>query len=148
MEVFPDFKELLELLNDHHVEYAIVGAYALAHYGAPRFTSDLDIFVKPGIDNARRVVQALNEFGVAALEFKENDFTEPDSIIQIGVAPIRIDIMTSLDGVSWEDVAGNREPGLFGDINVFYIGKEQFILNKRAIGRKKDLADLDALGGM
>ena len=148
MEVFPDFKELLELLNDHHVEYAIVGAYALAHYGAPRFTSDLDIFVKPAIDNARRVVHALSDFGVEALEFEESDFTEPDSIVQIGVAPIRIDIMTSLDGVSWDDVARDREPGLFGDTNVYYIGKEQFILNKRAIGRKKDLADLDALDRM
>jgi len=146
MEVQPDFRDLLALFNAHHVEYMIVGGYALAFYGAPRFTGDLDILVRPDPENAQRVLSALDEFGFASVGLTKEDFARPDQIVQLGVPPVRIDIITSLTGVSWEEVFAGRGPGTYGDIPVYYIGREQFIANKRAIGRKRDLADLEALG--
>jgi hypothetical protein len=141
-----DFKELLALLNANKVEYMIVGAFALAHYGAPRYTGDIDILVHTELENARRIIQALNEFGFGSLDLKAEDFTTPDQVVQLGVAPVRVDIVTSISGVSWEEAANGRVNGLYGDVPVYYIGKDQFIKNKLAIGRKKDLADLENLG--
>ncbi len=146
MEVQPDFRELLALFNDHHVSYMIVGGYALAFHGAPRFTGDLDIFIKPDLENAKRVVAALDAFGFASLGLTAADFERPDQVIQLGVSPVRIDLITSITGVSWDEAFAGRIPSTYGDIPVHYIGREQFLLNKRATGRKRDLADLEALG--
>ena len=146
MEVQPDFKELLALFNDHRVSYVIVGGYALAFHGAPRFTGDLDIFVKPDHENAGRIVAALAAFGFASLGLTESDFEQADQVIQLGVAPVRIDLITSLTGVSWEEAFAGKVPSSYGAVPVCYIGREQFVLNKRATGRKRDLADLEALG--
>ena len=146
MEVQQDFKDVLKLLNAHKVDYVIVGAHALAFYGAPRFTGDIDILVKPDRENARRILAALVEFGFGSVELKPEDFTDPEKIVQLGMPPVRIDILMSLTGVSWEDISGGRVPGTYGDVEAFYIGKEQFIQNKRAVGRKKDIADLEAIG--
>ena len=146
MEVQPDFRDLLALFNAHQVDYIIVGAYALAYYGAPRYTGDIDILVRPDSENAFRILSALDEFGFGSLGLAAEDFTAPDKVIQIGVTPVRVDIVTSLTGVSWEEAAKGRVAGTYGDLEVYYIGKKQFILNKRALGRKKDLADLEALG--
>jgi len=146
MEVQPDFKELLALFNEHHVSYVIVGGYALAFHGAPRFTGDLDIFVKPDHENARRIGAALDAFGFASLGLTEADFEQPDQVIQLGVPPVRIDLITSISGVSWTDAIAGRVQSHYGDVPVNYIGRDQFILNKRATGRTKDLADLEALG--
>jgi hypothetical protein len=146
MEVQPDFRDLLALFNAHGVDYLIVGAYALAYHGAPRYTGDLDILVRPDSENAQRILDALDEFGFGSLGLRAEDFAVPDQVIQIGVAPVRVDIVTSLTGVSWEEAATDRVAGTYGDLEVYYIGKKQFILNKRALGRKKDLADLEAVG--
>jgi hypothetical protein len=146
MEIQQDFKELLALFNDHKVEYIIVGGYALAFHGAPRYTGGIDIFVKPNTQNARRIMVALNEFGFGSVGLTEGDFESPDKVVQLGVPPVRIDIITSLTGVSWEEAFSGRVAGKYGDLPIYYIGREQFIANKRAIGRKKDLADLEALG--
>ena len=146
MEVQPDFKELLALFNAQKVDYIIVGAYALASYGSPRYTGDMDILVYPDPENAKRILLALNEFGFGSLGLTEEDFTTPDRVIQIGVIPVRIDLVTSLTGVSWEEAVRGRVAGSYGDVRVYYLGREQFILNKRALGRKKDLADLEAIG--
>lgn len=146
MELQKDFRELLELFNAHNVEYLIVGGYALAYYGAPRYTGDIDIFIKPDSDNASLVLKALNDFGFGSAGLKLDDFTNPDNIVQLGYPPVRIDIMTSISGVSWEDAYKNREAGKYGDLCVSFIGLDQYIQNKRATGRKKDLADLEALG--
>ena len=146
MEVQQDFKDVLALFNAHKVDYIIVGAHALAYHGAPRFTGDIDIFVRPDLENAQRILNALEEFGFDSLDLKPEDFTKHNNIVQLGVAPVRIDIITSLNGVSWEETAAGRVTGTYGDIEVHYIGKEQFILNKQALGRKKDLADLEAIG--
>jgi hypothetical protein len=146
MEIQQDFRELLGSFNDHKVEYIIVGGYALAFHGAPRYTGDINIFVKPATQNARRIMVALNAFGFGSVGLTEADFESPDKVVQLGVPPVRIDIITSLTGVSWEEAFSGRVVGKYGDLAVYYIGREQFIANKRAIGRTKDLADLDALG--
>ena len=146
MEAQQDFRDLLALLNAHKVEYIIVGAYALAYHGAPRFTGDMDLFVRPDLKNAQRVIDVLNEFGFGSLGLTVKDFAAPDQVVQLGVAPVRVDLVTSLTGVSWEEAAAGQMSGSYGDVPVYYLGKKEFILNKRALGRKKDLADLEALG--
>lgn len=146
MEIQKDFKELLELFNAQKVEYLIVGGYALAFHGAPRFTGDIDLFVKPDIDNAQRILAALSEFGFGSLDLSETDFTSGDNVIQLGVPPVRIDIMTSLSGIEWEKAVTGKVLGHYGDTEVYFIGREDFITNKRTLGRKRDLADLEALG--
>ena len=146
MELQQDFKELLESLNVHRVEYMIVGGYALAFYGAPRYTGDIDVFIKPNEENAQRVLDALDEFGFGSIGLGKSDFTHPNKVVQLGVPPVRIDIITSISGVSWEDAYGGRVEGKYGDTPVFFIGLNEFIKNKRAIGRQKDLADIGALG--
>jgi hypothetical protein len=146
MEVQEDFREFLALLNEHEVEFMIVGGYALAFHGAPRFTGDIDIFVKPDHQNAKQIIKALVEFGFSSPDLTIDDFKYPDKVIQLGLPPVRIDIITSISGVSWEEADDTKVLGLYGDISVSFIGKKQFIKNKRAIGRKKDLADIEALG--
>jgi|SRR5581483_9572652 len=146
MELQQDFRELLALFNAHRVDYMIVGAHALAYHGAPRLTGDLDILVRPEIENADRILRALEEFGFGNLELTREDFQSQDKVVQLGVAPVRIDIITSLTGLSWEEAAGGKVAGDYGDIAVHYLGKKELIRNKRAIGRMKDLADLEALG--
>ncbi len=146
MEAQKDFKELLELFNGHKVEYMIVGSYALAYHGVPRFTGDIDIFVKPSLDNAQRILSALSDFGFGLLSLTIDDFQNPDSVVQLGVPPVRIDIMTSITGVTWQEADKGKLEGVYGDIPVYFLGREQYIANKRAIGRKKDLADLESLG--
>jgi hypothetical protein len=146
MEIQNDFKELLELFNAQEVEYIIVGGYALAFHGAPRFTGDIDLFVKPDTDNAQRILAALSEFGFGSLDLSETDFTSGDNVIQLGVPPVRIDIMTSLSGVGWEKAEAGKVSGHYGDTKVYFIGREDFISNKKTLGRKRDLADLEALG--
>ena len=146
MEVQQDFRDLLVSFNAHNVDYLIVGAHALAYHGAPRYTGDMDILVRADPENARRIIDALKEFGFGSLGLAAEDFTAPDKVVQLGVAPVRIDIVTSITGVSWGEAAAGRVAGNYGDVAVHYIGKKEFILNKRALGRKKDLADLEALG--
>ena len=146
MEVQPDYKELLALFNKHAVEYMIVGGYALADHGAPRFTGDMDIFVRPHPGNASRILAALNEFGFGSADLAEDDFTTHNKVIQLGAQPVRVDIVTSLTGVSWEEASATKVPGTYGEVSVFFIGRNEFIKNKRATGRKRDLADIEALG--
>jgi hypothetical protein len=146
MEVQPDFKELLELLNAHAVEFVIVGAHALAFHGAPRYTGDIDIYVKPALQNAERVMAALGEFGFGGVGLSKDDFIAPNKVIQLGHPPVRIDIVTSISGVRWDEAIKGSVTSLYGEIPVRYIGREHYIINKKACGRKKDLADIEALG--
>ena len=146
METQPDFRELLALFNARHVEYLIVGGYALAFHGAPRFTGDLDIFVHPDAANAHRILTALEAFGFAAVGLTPSDFERPDQVVQLGVPPVRIALITSITGVSWDEAWAGRIAGRYGDIPVSYIGREQFVANKRATGRAKDVGDLELLG--
>jgi hypothetical protein len=146
MKVQPDFRELLALLNVHNVEYVIVGGYALAFHGVPRYTGDLDILVKPVPANARQILAALEEFGFGLLGLTAEDFILPDRVVQLGVPPVRVDFMTSLTGVPCLEAFAGRVAGRYGDVSVYFIGRDQFIANKRATRRKRDLADLEALG--
>lgn len=124
----------------------IIGGYALAFHGAPRYTGDMDLLVKPDQDNARKILKALKDFGFAALDLSINDFSLPGKVVQLGVPPVRVDILTSITGLTWEQIASNRVDGTYGNIPVYYIGKQEFIANKKAISRHKDLADIEALG--
>ena len=146
MTIPNDFKELLELLNSHKVEYIIVGAYALALHGSPRFTGDLDIYVKPEAQNASQILAALKEFGFGSLDLQEKDFTEPHRVVQLGMPPVRIDLLTSLTGLTWDDAAKGELKGELGGVPVLFLGKQEYIKNKKALGRKKDLADAEVLG--
>ena len=146
MEVQKDFRDFLAFLNAHEVKFMIVGGYALAFHGAPRFTGDIDVFVKPDHENAKRIINALADFGFSSLDLTIDDFQDQNKVVQLGLPPVRIDIITSISGVTWDEADASKEPGRFGDISVSFIGKIQFITNKRASGRKKDLADLEALG--
>jgi hypothetical protein len=146
LEAQQDFRELLASFIAHKVSYIVVGAHALAFHGAPRFTGDMDILVRPDARNARRIIAAIGEFGFASLGLTVEDFAKPGRVVQLGVAPVRIDIVTSLTGVSWKEAAAGREIGSYGDLKVYYLGRRQFARNKRAVGRKKDLADLEAIG--
>jgi len=147
MEVQQDFKELFELFNTHDVEYLIVGGYALAFHGAPRYTGDIDIFIKPDIENARKIIKVLDIFGFGTAGLTTNDFTTKDQVVQLGAPPVRVDILTSISGVTWNEAKADRIVGKYGDTKVWYIGREHFIQNKRATGRMKDYADIEALGG-
>jgi len=146
MEVQQDFRDLFELFNAHDVDYMIVGAHALAFHGAPRYTGDIDILIRADAQNAQRILKALDEFGFGLVGLTVGDFANPGKVVQLGVAPVRVDIVTSITGVSWQEAAAGRQEGVYGDVPVHYIGKDQFIANKRATGRRKDLADVEALG--
>lgn len=145
MEVEKDFKELLELLNKNSVEYVIVGAYALSFYGVPRYTGDLDILINPTEENAVKLLQALEELGFGSLGLNVADFTHKNYIIQLGYPPVRVDFLTSITGLSFEEVDINKVEGKYGDVNVYFIGKNEYIKNKKSTGRLKDLADLESL---
>jgi len=145
MEKSNDFKELFELFNRHNVEYVIVGDYALAVHGAPRFTGDIDVLINATGSNARQALAALDEFGFGSLGLTLDDFIQPNQILQLGCPPSRVDILTSISGVDWGEVADNALNDYFMGEPVRYIGLDQFIENKKATGRPKDLADIDAI---
>jgi len=147
MEIRTDFKELLELFNKHKVEYLVVGGYAVAFYGAPRVTGDIDLFVRPVPENAERILTALEEFGFGSLVLSKDDLITPGMVIQLGVPPIRIDLITRVSGVPWETADAGKVLGSYGTTPVHFIGRQDLIANKRATGRTKDAADVEALGG-
>jgi hypothetical protein len=140
-----DFVDLLRAFGAADVRYLIVGAYALARHGRPRATADLDVWVEATPQNAPRIMRALSAFGAPLQEIREDDFTHPGVVFQIGVPPGRIDIVTELTGVTFAEAWPEREPGRFGDLTVDYIGRAAFVRNKRATGRAKDLGDLEGL---
>lgn len=124
----------------------IVGGHALAFHGAPRYTGDIDIYVRPDPANASRIIAALDEFGFGSVGLTAADFEEIDQVVQLGVPPVRVDLITSLTGVGWEEAFAGRAEGKYGDVPVHYLGRRQLVGNKRALGRRKDLADIEALG--
>jgi hypothetical protein len=145
MALNKDWREFLELLNSRGVDYVIVGAQSLAFHGRPRYTGDLDILIRPAPDNARRLLGVLTEFGFAQSGFKEADFVEPDQMIQLGRVPNRIDLLTSISGVTIDEAFGTRVSAVIDDVPVFTLGRDALIQNKRAVGRPQDLADLATL---
>lgn len=140
-----DLKEFVELLLENNVEFVVVGAYALAFHGHPRYTQDIDLFVKNSTENAKRILAAIQQFGFGSLDISERDFQHPDQIIQLGMPPNRIDLLKRLSGVDFEQVWKGKVEGTLADLSVHFIGREEYIANKRAAGRSKDIADADAL---
>jgi hypothetical protein len=143
-----DFDEFCGLLTAHGVEFVIVGAHALAFHGAPRFTGDLDIYVRPTEENGRRLLAAIAAFGFPTAALSAGDITAGTKVVEMGVPPVQIHVMSHIDGVTWDEVWTSHENGLFGSQHVAFIGREAFVRNKRAAGRTKDLADIDAIGGL
>ncbi len=147
MRLSSDLREFLELLNSRGVEYVIVGAHSFAFHARPRYTGDLDILLRPTINNARKLVDVLDQFGFARSDFKLLDFTEPDQVIQLGRAPNRIDLLTGITGVAPNEAFATKVEATLDGIPVFILSKESLIRNKRAVGRPQDLADIEALEG-
>ena len=137
---------MLRELSAAEARFLVVGAYALAHHARPRATGDLDLFVEATPENARRVYRALGAFGAQLTDLTETELAQPDLVYQIGVAPRRIDILTSLTGMTFDDAWNSRVAGRLGEAECFFIGRDALIRNKRALGRPRDLADLEALG--
>jgi hypothetical protein len=146
-ELAPDFDEFFGSLIACGVEFLVVGGYALAVHGAPRFTGDIDVFVNPTLANAERLLAALRTFGFPVTELGPADLVAPTRILQMGVEPVQIHVMSAIDGVTWDEAWEGREVGWCGSRDLPFIGRREFVRNKRASGRLKDLADIDALGG-
>ena len=143
-----DFKEFAESLNSNSVEYLVVGGYALAAYGHPRYTGDLDFWIGCDAANADRVLAALTQFGFGALGVSKEDLTKPNQVIQLGYPPGRIDLLTSIDGVDFAECYPRRMTVPVDGVALNFIALEDFKTNKRAVGRHRDLADLEALEGV
>jgi hypothetical protein len=141
----PDFVDLLRAFGERDVRYLVVGAYALAHHGRPRATGDLDVWVDPTPSNASRLMSALVAFGAPLSDVTVADFASPGVVFQMGVPPGRIDILTELTGLTFEDAWPGREAGEFGGLTVDFLGRDAFIRNKRATGRTRDLGDIEGL---
>jgi predicted nucleotidyltransferase len=141
-----DFKEFLRSLNSHGVEYLLVGGYAVGYYGYPRATADMDIWVSPASGNAKILLAALNAFGFKQPELTSDALSRENQIIRMGVPPLRIEILTSITGVRFENAYARRRSVDFDGIPVSLIGLEDLKENKRACGRHKDMDDLEHLG--
>lgn len=141
----PDFIDLLRAFVEADVRFLVVGAYALALHGRPRATGDLDVWVDATPDNAWRVMQALTAFGAPIADLAEADFARPGITYQIGLPPGRIDLLTELTGLAFDEAWPDRVRRPFGEIDVDYIGRAAFIRNKRATARPKDLGDIEGM---
>ncbi len=140
-----DFKELLSLFNEEHVRYLIVGAFALAYFGRPRYTKDLDIWVDPAGDNPARVFRALATFGAPLGNVSVEDFGDEDTIFQIGVEPLRIDILAGISGVAFAGAWSRRVHAEYAGVAVNIISRDDYVANKTASGRPHDLRDIETL---
>jgi len=141
-----DLKEFIESLNSQSVDYVIVGGFALAFHGFPRYTGDIDIFVRSSPENAARLEIAISKFGFASSGLSASDFLSGNQVIQLGRPPNRIDLLTSITGVDFEEAWAQRVAAELDGIPIWFIGRESFIKNKQATGRTQDKADLEALG--
>lgn len=143
----PDYRDILSALSGEKAEFLLVGAYALAAHGLPRATGNLDLWVKPESDNAARVMRALGAFGVPMKNLSAEDFTRRSTVVQIGAAPQRIDLMTTLDGVAFDYAWPRRLDVELDGIRIPVLNREDLATNKRAVGRPQDLADASWLEG-
>lgn len=141
----PDYRDMLSAFEDEKVEYLVVGAYALAAHGAPRATGDLDLWIRPTPENVDRTFSALEAFGAPTHELTVSDLADPDLVFQVGVEPRRIDILSSITGVSFAEAWREREQVEINGLSLPVLGRAQLIENKRALGRNQDLADIERL---
>jgi Nucleotidyl transferase of unknown function (DUF2204) len=145
MNIQTDFEEFLRLLEAHRVDYMIVGGYAVAFHGFPRYTKDIDIFFEPSTENVARLRNVLVEFGFRVEAVPWEALQKPGSILAIGVAPVRIDLINRIDGVEFAEATTNAVRGRYGNIEVTFIGKQDLIRNKSSTPRVKDKADVEEL---
>jgi hypothetical protein len=145
MALNPDFSDLFAAFNAAGVEYLVVGGYAVAFHAQPRFTKDLDVWINRLGANPERVMSALQAFGAPLFEITATDLAQAEVVLQIGIEPNRIDILTSIDGVQFLDAWDARVVTRYGDIDITVIGREHLIQNKRSVGRAQDLLDAAAL---
>lgn len=141
----PDFKEFFQLLNANGVRYLIIGGYAVAYHGYPRYTKDIDVWIWVDPDNAARIVKTLVDFGFESLGLEKKDFLETDTIIQLGQAPNRIDLVMGASGVDFEESFASREEVEIEGVKLNFIDLENLKKNKKASGRLQDLADIENL---
>ena len=141
----PDFKELLLAFNAHNVEYLIVGAHALAAHGHVRATKDMDVWVRPEQSNAQKVLRALSEFGAPLSDLTADDLSRKETIFQISLPPLRIDVITDIDGVEFAEAWPDRLETSFGGVPAFVISRHHLITNKKTAARLQDLADVQQL---
>ncbi len=147
MKLSKDLREFIALLNSKKVKYIIMGGYAVAYHGHPRFTGDIDFLVERSETNAKLLEEVLNEFGFSGIGVTAKDFLEPNVMIQLGRPPNRIDLMTGADGVEFQEAWDTKENSVMDDQPVFFISKKLLIQNKKAVNRPQDLADIEKLTG-
>lgn len=145
MPLNKDWREFIELLNSNGVEYLVVGAFAVAFHGFPRYTADLDLLVRPTEENADRVLRALSEFGFGKVGIQVADLRSPGMVIQLGVKPNRIDLLTAISGISFEEAWATRSDAELDGVAVRFIGRAALLRNKEQTGRAKDLGDAEEL---
>lgn len=145
MKLTKDLREFVASLTSSRAEFLVVGAHAVAYHGYPRFTGDIDLWVRPSADNAARVLKALDMFGFGGLGLKVDDLVSPGKVVQLGYPPNRIDLLTAISGVTFDEAWADRVHGLLDDLPVDYLSLANLVRNKRASGRTKDLADLERL---
>jgi predicted nucleotidyltransferase len=145
LHLAPDYKEFVELLNSKGIKYLIVGGYAVAWHGFPRFTGDIDFWLAISKDNAHKTVEALNEFGFGSLNITDEDFLQNDLVLQLGYPPVRIDLLTSLTDLDFDECYPKAIKANLDGIDTYVLDKESLIKNKRATGRKRDISDIEEL---
>ena len=138
----PDFRYMLSCLKGEKVEFLVVGAYALAAHGLPRATGDMDIWIRSSFDNAQKVMRALVNFGAPISDLSAGDFTSPDAVVQLGVEPCRIDLLTNIDGVEFDEAWKNKVSVGVDGLEIYILSRADLLKNKLAAGRDKDLADI------
>lgn len=145
MQVEKDYEDILGLLNKNKVRYCVIGAYAVAFYARPRYTKDIDILVEPDIKNGEKIVKTLNEFGFESCKLSPKDFARKGSIIQLGYEPVRVDIITSIQGVDFKKLWKNKKRAKYGNEKVFFIGLKDLIKIKKISKRRQDKVDIKIL---
>lgn len=141
----PDFKEFIELLNYKRIKYLVVGGYAVAFHGRPRYTGDIDFWIEKSYENATKMIEALNEFGFSSFNLSYEEFLKDNVVLQLGYEPVRIDILTDLSGVTFEDCFKRKVVFQIDKIDVPFIHINDLKINKSSTGRAKDLGDLESL---
>ena len=140
-----DFREFIELLIKHKAEYLIVGGYAVGIHGHPRYTGDLDIWLNPSPENAQLILKSVNEFGFSSFGLSQSDFTKPGNVIQLGYPPLRIDLLTEIDGVTFAECFVNRKEITVDGLQINFIGYRDLLKNKKETGRPRDIDDIENL---
>ena len=145
MELANDFIDFIQLLNGYEVPYMIVGGYAVMAHGQPRYTEDIDVWIKPSVENGQKMMLVLKDFGFVLKGLTEKDFEKENMVIQMGYAPGRIDMMSSISGVTFDEAYPHRVLKKLNDIDIWFIGLKELIKNKEATGRDQDIVDAKKL---